>query len=118
MPDSPAPAPQCVVLIRDLLFGSKVTATSRAAGIAVKIIRDPARLTDFDGVPRLVLDLALEGALDAAVAWKTRNPQGQVTGFLPHVAGDLIAEARRLGVDRVMSNGAFNARVEEVLRGS
>jgi hypothetical protein len=104
-----------LVLVRDLLFSSKIIATARARGVAVKIVRDPARLSEEEG-GRLIVDLNAEGHLAPAVAWKGRTG-GEVIGFVSHVAGDAIAEARRLGVDRVLSNGGFSANLDSVLVG-
>lgn len=102
-----------LVLVRDLLFSSKITAAARARGVAIRLLRDPAKLAEEQGT-RLIVDLNAEGHLAAAVDWKARTG-GHVTGFVSHVAGDAIAEARRLGIDRVMSNGGFSANVEAVI---
>ena len=94
-----------LALVRDLLFSSKLTAAAKATGTTVKVIRDSTKLADFSGT-RLIVDLNADGHLAAAMAWKARTG-GEVIGFIAHVAGDGIAEARRMGVDRVLSNGAF-----------
>ncbi len=106
--------PPTVLLCRDLMFVSKVTATARAAGAAVKVLRDPAQLA---GSParRLLVDLAQEGALDAAAAWKAASPESEVIGFVSHVDGETIARAQRSGIDRVMTRGAFSAGLEGLL---
>jgi hypothetical protein len=116
--DNPLPAEvETVVLIRDLLFSSKVSAAARLSRVreAVRIVRDPAKLSDLEG-QRLIVDLNVPGHLEAAVAWKTRTG-GVVIGFVSHVDGDAIAAARAMGVDRVMSNGGFSANVDQIIRG-
>lgn len=105
--------PSIVALVRDLLFSSKITAAARAKVVAVKIVRDPAKLAEQGG-SRLIVDLNAEGHLEAAVAWKAKT-DGEVIGFVSHVAGDAIAEAKRLGIDRVMSNGGFSTNVEAIV---
>lgn len=105
--------PATIVLVRDLLFSSKVSAAARSLGVAVRMVRDPAKVVDEPGT-RLIVDLNADGFLQAAVAWKAKS-KGEVIGFISHVAGDAIAEAKRLGVDRVMSNGGFSANVDAVL---
>ena len=102
-----------LALIRDLLFSSKLTAAAKVKGAGVKIVRDPAKLTELDG-SRLIVDLNADGHLAAAMAWKARTG-GEVIGFIAHVAGDGIAEARRLGVDRVLSNGGFAQSVDTLI---
>lgn len=104
-----------LVLVRDLLFSSKITAAARAKGVAVKVVRSPAGLA-AEGGSRLIVDLNADGHLNAAIDWKTRTG-GEVIGFVSHVAGDAIAEARRLGVDRILSNGGFSANVDSILGG-
>lgn len=103
-------------LVRDLLFSSKITASAKSAGVGLKVVRDPAKLDQIDA-DRLVVDLNAPGHLEAAVAWKARTG-GHVTGFASHVAADAIAEARRLGIDRVLSNGGFSANIDAVLKAS
>ena len=104
---------QTLALVRDLLFSSKIAAAAKAKGASVKIIRDPAKLETTGGT-RLIVDLNAEGHLQAAAAWKARTG-GEVVGFIAHVAGDDIAEAKRLGLDRVISNGGFAGNVDRLL---
>lgn len=102
-------------LVRDLLFSSKLTASAKSTAVRLKVVRDPTKLDQIDA-SRLVVDLNDPGHLDAAVAWKARTG-GHVTGFASHVAADAIAEARRLGIDRVLSNGGLSANLDAVLQG-
>jgi hypothetical protein len=102
--------PEIIVHIRDLLFSSKVTATARAQGVPVQVKRN---LEDVAGRV-LIVDLNAEGALERAVAWKSCTG-GSVIGFLAHVAGDQIAAAKAIGIDRVMSNGSFSANLPAIL---
>jgi hypothetical protein len=111
-PDGTEPKPT-LALIRDLLFSSKLTAAAKTAGRPVKIVRDVAKLDALDG-HRLIVDLNADGHLAAAVAWKARTG-GEVIGFIAHVAGDGIAEANRLGLTRILSNGGFAANVERLV---
>ena len=54
-----------LALVRDLMFTSKITATARAAGQAIKVVRDPGQLAAEGAL--LIVDLNLEGALEALV---------------------------------------------------
>jgi hypothetical protein len=40
-----------------------------------------------------------------------------VIGYYSHVKGQLAEEAKRVGVEKVFSRGAFSARIEEILKG-
>jgi hypothetical protein len=103
-------------LVRDLLFSSKITASAKSSGVSLKIVRDLSKLDQIEA-GRLIVDLNAPGHLDAAVAWKQRTG-GHVIGFASHVAADAIAEARRMGIDRVLSNGGFSATVDALVKGS
>lgn len=105
--------PPILILCRDLLFGSKITATAKATGHPFKVIRDPKKLAEEEGA-RLVVDLTQEGFLDAAIAWKARTG-GHVTGFAGHTDVELISAAQTAGLNMVLSRGEFSARLADVL---
>lgn len=107
--------PQAVVLalVRDLLFGSRITASARAVGVHLRCLRDPVKLGEMDG-RMLLVDLAEPGAVAAAAAWKRRYER-PVVGFVAHVDTATIASAREAGIDRVLARGAFAAQLESIL---
>ena len=105
-----------LVLVRDLMFSSRISAEARAQQVAVKVIRDPARLGDQGGT-RLIVDLNQEGFIEAASAWKARGG-GEVVGFVSHVDTETIAKARERGIDRIISRGQFSAGLCDILRGA
>src|SRR5688572_8797231 len=107
-------SPPIVVLVRDLMFSSKISAEARAHGVDVIIIRDPAKLTRQSG-GQLIVDLNLDGAMDAAAAWKQATG-GHVIGFVSHVDSPTIAKARELGIDRIMPRSQFTSQLPNVLR--
>ena len=107
-------APPIVALVRDLLFGSKITAEARAAGRQVTVIRSPKDLPAHPG-SLLLVDLNLGGAIEAATAWKQTHG-GQVIGFVSHVDTDTIAKARESGLDRVMARGGFVEALPALLK--
>jgi hypothetical protein len=100
-----ADTPPVLVLVRDLLFSSRIGAAARAAGVPVTMLRDPAALAGAAG-GRLIVDLNLPGGLEAAVAWKCRST-GDVIGFVSHVDADTISRARSAGIDRVLPRSRF-----------
>ncbi len=101
-----------LIYIRDLIFSSKVVATARAQNIAFKVVRDVSKLMETPA-ERLLVDFNADGALDSAVAWKQKHA-GHVTGFCAHVAIATIQRAKTAGIDRVMTNGAFSAQLEQI----
>ena len=104
-----------LVLVRDLMFASKILGTAQAIGVSVKMVREPLKLAGEAG-RRLIVDLNLEGAIEAAVAWKQARCGGEVVGFVSHVDGETIRKAREAGVDSVMARSEFVRSLEQVLR--
>ena len=100
-----------LVLVRDLMFSSRISAVARDAGVEVNLLRDPRKLAGTAG-ERLIVDLNQPGALEAAAAWKQASA-GQVVGFVSHVDTDTINNARAAGLDRVLPRSRF---VEELPR--
>jgi hypothetical protein len=107
--------PATLVLVRDLMFSSKISATAKAAGAEIEMLRDPQKLAEREG-HRLIVDLNQTGALEAATAWKIGDGSRQVIGFVSHVDGETIAKARSSGIDRVMPRSQFVATLETLLR--
>lgn len=103
-----------VALIRDLMFSSKVTATARAVGREVRIVRDAQTLLSADGTT-LIIDLALPGVIESSVAWK-KAFGGETIGFAAHVDTETIAAAKAGGIDLVMTRGSFTSQLESLLK--
>jgi hypothetical protein len=109
-----AETPPLLAMMRDLLFSSKIVGAGKAAGMRVVVVRDPAKLAGQPG-RRLFVDLTLEGAIDAAVAWHKQSGQ-DVVGFAGHVNTEALARARAAGIPHVMTNGQFVAMLPELMR--
>jgi hypothetical protein len=103
-----------IALVRDLMFSSRITATARAAGREVKVVREPGKLSAAQTAELLIVDLNLEGAIEAAITWKAATG-GQVVGFVAHVDAQTIQRARDAGIDRVMARGEFVRVLPELL---
>lgn len=119
MDDGGAAGARVLLLVRDLMFSSRITATARAAGIDVAIFRDPTQLAATPG-RRLIVDLNLPGAIEAAAAWMRSSAgpgsaRGDVVGFVSHVDADTIARARAAGIDRVLPRSRFVETLPELL---
>ena len=109
-----------LLLIRDLMFMARVTGTARELGVPVKVVRDPTKLAAEAGPGhgvRLIVDLNLEGAIEAAASWKGATG-GSVAGFVSHVDAETIRRARESGIDRVMPRSQFVQVLPELLKPS
>ena len=106
-----------LVLVRDLLFASRIAATARAEGVEVRMLRDPVALANEAG-ERAIVDLNPPGVLAAAAAWRVAEPvtPRKVIGFVSHVDADTIAAARAAGIDQVLARSAFVEKLPELLR--
>ena len=112
MSEQTSPA-NVLVLVRDLMFVSKITATARAAGIDLTLLRNPDQLQS-QPANRLIVDLALPGAIPAARRW--RDATGRpVTAFVAHTDTAAITEARAAGLDRVLTRGRFTEDLPQLL---
>ncbi len=95
-----------LALVRDLMFSSKISATGKALNLPVKIVRDPAKLSELTG-RRLLVDLGQEGALEAAAKWVA----GRRGGDTPFSGGHDAAEhpGSRAGKDAGKDRSASGA---------
>jgi hypothetical protein len=107
-------APATVILVRDLMFTSKIRAAAQSVGAPVRMLREPGQLKGV-AARRLIVDLNQVGALDAAVAWKGETG-GEVIGFVSHVDTQTIQAARNAGIDQVMPRSRFVEVLPELLR--
>lgn len=106
--------PPVLALVRDLIFSSKITASARALGVEVKVIRDPEKLNQEKGA-KLLVDLAEPHAIASAMTWKQLHG-GRVIGFASHVDTNTIFKAQEAGFDQVLSKGGFTANLENLLK--
>jgi hypothetical protein len=96
------------------MFVSKVTAAARAQGLPLRVIRESSKLP-AEGVKMLV-DLNLEGAIEAASAWKAATG-GRAIGFVSHVDTQTIERAKTAGLDQVLPRSRFTATLEQIIAG-
>lgn len=103
-----------LALVTDLMFGSRIAAEAKAAGVQVQILRKPQQLADAEG-DILLADLNLDGAATAAANWATKE-QRRVVGFVSHMDSAAIAAAREAGVQEIMARSRFIQVLPELLR--
>lgn len=103
-----------VVLNRDLMFGSRITAAAQSLGLTARFVRDlpalAATLGDANDLPVLAV-IDMNAALDwDAVAALVADVGGRVPvlGFGPHVDIEGRRAAKGAGLTRIVSNGEFH----------
>jgi CheY-like chemotaxis protein len=113
--------PGGLMLCDDLIFFSRVAATARAAGLAVRQVRTPAALLDLarqDPPGGVILDLHAEGLDVPALLAGLREacPAMPTTvAFGSHVAAELLKGARDAGCDVVLPRSKFVKDLETEL---
>lgn len=103
----------------DLLWASRIKATADALGLAAR----PVRTTDMlearlaDSAPAaLVVDLDKpDVALALIAAAAGRTPKLKIVAWGPHVEKVTLQQARNAGADEVLTRGAFDHNLEEIL---
>ena len=113
-----------IVAVDDLMFASRISSAAKALGVEIAFARSPEAITEAvrTKAPRLVI-LDLNSVkirpLEAIAALKADAALAVVptVGFVSHVQADLIAEARRAGVDRVLARSAFVTQLPQLLTG-
>ncbi len=103
-----------VVLNRDLMFGSRITAAARSLGFATRFVRDlpglAAALAE-PGEPPVLAVIDMNAALDwDAVAALVAELDGRapILGFGPHVDIEGRRAAKGAGLTRIVTNGEFH----------
>lgn len=105
----------------DLIWATRIKGTADALGISCRPVRSPemldARLADASPVA-LIVDLETEQAgvdLIRHLRTKPEAPRLAVLAFAPHVKKDLIQAARDAGADQVLTRGAFDHDLVDIL---
>ena len=122
--------PTILYLAADLLWASKIKGTADALSIPTRPVRTlemlEARLADTD-VKALLLDLDKPEEALAMIA-RLRGGGGgpsptdkeksiRLIAWGPHVAKDLLQQAKAAGADEVLTRGAMDHTMQEILVG-
>lgn len=109
----------------DLLWATKIKATAEAIGVQARPVRTlemlEDRLADCPDACSLVVDL--DKGDDALVLIRKvrereglgREPKLTILAWGPHVAKELLQAARDAGADEVLTRGAFDHNLEQIL---
>ena len=113
-------------LAADLIWASKIKGTADALGLPCRPVRTvemlEARLADSE-VSAVLLDLdAPEAALEMLARLRGTGATEaerriRVLAWGPHVAKELLQKARDAGASDVLTRGAFDGSMEEILLG-
>lgn len=113
-----------VYLAADLIWATRIKSTAEAIGVEARPVRSidmlEARLADSD-ISALIVDLdSAEAAL--GLVGRLKGPDAdashrriRVVAFGPHVHKELFDEARQAGADEVLTRGAFDHNLPEIL---
>ncbi len=111
-------------LAADLLWASKIKGTADALGVPARPVRTmemlEARLADCD-VKALLLDLDKPEEALAMIARlrgdaaSDKDKSIRLVAWGPHVAKDLLQQARTAGADEVLTRGAMDHNMQEIL---
>lgn len=100
-----------ILLCDDLLFSSRITATARAAGLPMRIVRSFAEIESMAGNDArcVIIDLSLMPANIANAVARIRTAQRQpfVVAYGSHVDAALLRSAREAGCDVVLPRSKF-----------
>jgi hypothetical protein len=111
-------------LAADLIWGTKIKATAQAVGVNARPVRSlemlEARLADQpaeDPVRGVVLDLEVpEVAMAMLGRLRPGVPGVRVVCWAPHVERGLMERAKAAGAGAVMTRGAFDAHLDQLLK--
>lgn len=104
-----------LILVRDLLFSTRIIEAARTAVVQYKVIRKPEALLSEVGRV-LIVDLNQEGATEAAGAWRKRAGKPAI-GFVSHVDTEAIQRAKAAGIDQILSRGQFTQLLPSLIEG-
>lgn len=115
-----------VAICPDLMFGSRLEAAAARTGTRVEVFGnlDGAcrRLESADeklaaiGLAILDLSMASLNPAEAIRRLRVANSGVPILAFGPHVHEGRLAAAREAGADEVMSRGAFDSQMDNLLR--
>ena len=112
-----APPPGAVVLLADLLLGSRVRDTLKRMSIRAEFPGSPPELEEAWRRPALlvIVDLS-EGRLDPIGAIRRASGLGiPVLAFGSHVDRERLEAASAAGADTVVPRSTFASRLEELI---
>ena len=119
--DTEMSRPGVLVVVNDLMFGSRVRAAAQQQGIAIAFARSSATLHEQAAhASLLLLDLNARWLRPAeeirALKANAATQHVRIIAFGSHLSVESLTAAREAGADRVMANSAFVQALPELLR--
>ena len=117
-PLGPKPARRAVVLITDLMFGSKVRETLKGTGMEpVFVSSREALATALAGPAALLIADLGEAQVPPIDAIRMAKERGiAVLAYGSHVDAEALEAGRRAGADTVVPRSVFSASLAELIR--
>lgn len=112
------PALEVAVLIRDLIFETRIKSTAQSLGIGAVVVRSLAELEALlagPGIRLLIVDLNTAGAAAFDAIRAAKKSALHVLAFVSHVDADLANHASEAGADQVLPRSRFAAHLPELL---
>jgi hypothetical protein len=123
-PPSIPTTPTVLFLAADLIWATRIKATAEDLGVAARPVRTlamlEARLADCNATS-ILLDLEKPEEALAMIGWLRGPAAGpreraiRIIAWGPHIAKELLQTARDQGADEVLTRGAFDANLPEIL---
>jgi DNA-binding NarL/FixJ family response regulator len=110
----------CIAIVSDLIFATRITGTADKVGAKCEIIKDPGTLQDAlesQNPGTVLVDMNCAGLSpeEAIRTVKSHCPNARVVAFFSHVQTELMEQARAAGADDVWPRSAFVQRLPELL---
>lgn len=110
-----------VALVSDLIFGSRILATAKAAGARAVTVRTAEQFKSAlaEGATLALVDMDVTHEAEACLtAARERTPPVPVVAFVSHVRADLAEAARKAGAAQVLSRSMFTNALPRLLSGA
>lgn len=115
-----------VVICTDLMFGSRLAAAAARTATRIEVFgnldKACGRLESVEvglaAIRLVIIDLSITNLDPVSAVRRLRNANREVPilAFGPHVHEGRLAAARAAGADEVLSRGAFDAQMDDLLR--
>lgn len=106
-----------IAVLNDLMFTVKITDAAKRLAIQVEIAKSTDEaMSKAPGATAVFLDLNFaQLELIRQLKSNAETKTIPLVGFVSHVAGDVIAQAREAGCDTILARSAFVQRLTELL---
>lgn len=109
------------LVIRDLIFETKIKATAAALGVNIHVARsgvELSRLLETVPLSRVIVDLNSAGPAAFEAIEAARQAGAYIIAYVAHVDTALAAQACDAGADEVLPRSRFAAQLPALLIGA